>query len=312
MTLHSPDDFIAEFCDHLLIERGLAKNTIGAYRRDLKLFCRYAEEQDIAFPDAIDRQTIVRFLAWSRVRGAATATLRRRLSSLRTLYKFLATTDRTRNNPAREIPLAKDWSRLPRALSVTAVESLINAPAEAGRPYPSRDSTLLELLYSGGLRVSEACGASLGDLRRAERFMRVVGKGGKERLVPLGTVALERLDRYIGGERDRLETRPTSAVFLSQRGLALTRDWVYRMVRFYADYAGLPKWVTPHSLRHTYASHLLEGGADLRVVQELLGHADIRTTEIYTHVDRSQIMEEYQRIHIRARPRRPNDDDSSR
>lgn len=295
-----PAALIREFCDHLLVERGLAQNTIGAYRRDLKIFCGYLDDHGIAF-EHVDRQTIVRFLGWSRTQGSSTGTLRRRLSALRTLFKFLSVEHGFRENPAREIPLAKDWSRLPRALSVSEVERFVAAPGSAGRPYPSRDGTLLELLYSCGLRVSEICGLNLADLRAGERFMRVRGKGGKERLVPLGHVVLERLESYLRSERDRLETHPNSAVFLSKSGRRLTRDWVYRMVRFYAKYAALPDWVSPHSLRHTYASHLLEGGADLRVVQELLGHADIRTTEIYTHVDRSQIMEEYRRIHIRAK-----------
>ncbi len=295
------DQLEDNFLDYLRFECGLARNTIDAYRQDLVLFREFCAEIEVEYPGDVDRRTIVLFLGWCRDRGQATSSLRRHLSAVRGFYRFLGTIEVTDSDPASEVLFAKDWQRLPHILNPTQVEALLHAPDEFGTTTRVRDRAILELLYSAGVRVSELCGLELSRIFTEERYLRVRGKGDKERIIPVAERSLEWISRYRTGERqvvcDRAKINP-SIVFLSVRGRTLGRETVFRTVKKYAAAAGLPP-ISPHTLRHSYATHLLGGGAGLREVQELLGHADIRTTEIYTHVDRERVRQVHRDCHPR-------------
>ncbi|MGA1203589.1 MAG: tyrosine recombinase, partial [Planctomycetota bacterium] len=293
--LPPPPPEIEDFLTHLSVECGLAKNTCEAYRRDLERFRRFAASQALRFPEEIDRSAILAFLHEEVAAGSAVTSRRRRLSSIRGFYRYLVSDGRVPRNPVREVALPRDGRKLPPTLSVREIEALIAAAAESGTP--TRDAAIVELLYSTGLRVGELCGLAIGDLRPEDGFLRCIGKGEKERLVPLGDRALAAVVRY------RREERPESRrseLFLSVRGQPLTRETIARMVRRATLRAGLRGRVTPHTLRHSFATHLLEGGAGLREVQEMLGHADIRTTEIYTHIDHRRLKSPHRRHHPRG------------
>ncbi len=288
---------IAEFEAYLSLECGLAENTIQAYRRDLVRFAQFADDRRVQFPACIDRRTVLAYLEAERNRGSAVRSRRRRLSSLRTFYRYLVVEGRVGGNPATGIELPRDWRRLPRVLRPAEVERLVAAaesiPARTGR----RDRAIIELLYSSGLRVGELCGLRRSDLRLEEGFLRCLGKGSKERLVPMGAQAITAISCYLEAERP---TGGGDRLFLSVRGHPLTRETIARFMRRAALAANLERGITPHTLRHSFATHLLEGGAGLREVQEMLGHADIRTTEIYTHVDRKKLKETHRKHHPRG------------
>jgi len=289
---------IADFAAYLSLECGLAKNTVEAYRRDLARFARFARERRVRFPAGVDRRTVLSFLEAERERGSAVRSRRRRLSSLRTFFRYLVVEGRTAKNPATGLELPRDWRRLPRTLGPEAVARLVDAAADPEGRTPRRDRAIVALLHASGLRVGELCSLRLGDLRLSDGFLRCLGKGSKERLVPVGERAARAIAAYIEGERPA-DTR-ASELFLSVRGRPLTRETVARLLRRAALAAGLDPRTTPHTLRHSFATHLLEGGAGLREVQEMLGHADIRTTEIYTHVDRKRLKEAHAKFHPRG------------
>ncbi|MGE3966500.1 MAG: tyrosine-type recombinase/integrase, partial [Planctomycetota bacterium] len=226
------------------------------------------------------------------------ATLRRRISSVRTFYRFLSSEGRVARNPAEDLVLPKTWARLPIVLSTKQVFALLEAPSPATTKTPLRDRAILELLYGCGLRVSELCDLELRDVRSVDGFLRCRGKGRKQRLVPIGAKAVAALGAYL--ERERPRNPGQDFALLSIRGRRLGRELIFRLLRKYAGLAGLAGSVSPHTLRHSYATHLLEGGAGLREVQELLGHADIRTTEIYTHVDRHELKSLHRKYHPRG------------
>jgi len=289
---------IAEFSAYLGLECGLAKNTVEAYRRDLEHFARFAGERRVRFPAGVDRKTVLAFLEAERARGSAVRSRRRRLSSLRSFYRYLVVEGRQGKNPATGLELPRDWKRLPRTLRPAEVASLVAAAGDPAGRTPKRDRAIIELLHASGLRVGELCTLRVGDLRLADGFLRCLGKGSKERLVPVGERAARSIAAYLDGERPA--AAPAPALFLSVRGRPLTRETVARMLRRAALIAGLDPRTTPHTLRHSFATHLLEGGAGLREVQEMLGHADIRTTEIYTHVDRKRLKEAHRKCHPRG------------
>ncbi len=305
------DRSIAAYLDHLAVERGLAPRTIAAYRSDLSDFAdgRGVRASWDRSPDAA-----VSYLAGQArrgrpgVRGLAPSSLRRRTAVIRGFYRFAYGDDLIAVDVASHLPLPRQPRLLPETLSVTEVERLLEATSD-GRPADPvrvRDRALVELLYASGLRVSEAIGLDADDLSIEGAFVRVVGKGDRERLVPVGDVALEWLRRY------ETDPRPTwlslahvapdggGALFLTPRGRRLARQQAWAIVKAAAHEAGLSDRVTPHTLRHSFATHLLEGGADLRVVQELLGHASISTTQLYTHVTGERVKEVYARAHPRA------------
>ncbi len=288
---------VLDFLAYLSTECGLAENTIEAYRRDIARLQKYALENRVKFPGDIDRQTLIEFLEAERNHGSAVRSRRRRLSSIRGFYRFLIIDGRAKSNPAAEIELPKDWKKLPQTLNPGMVEQLIEGAAGLSEHTSRRDRAIVELLYSSGLRVGELCGLKCSDPRLEDGFLRCFGKGSKERLVPLGDRAATAIREYLAQERPDSKA---AQLFLSVRGRPLTRETISRMLRKAALAAGVDPKITPHTLRHSFATHLLEGGAGLREVQEMLGHADVRTTEIYTHVDRKRLKEVHGKFHPRG------------
>ena len=295
------DDVCREYLSYLRVERGSSQNTVAAYRRDLEHYCAYLAEQGIAGPMDATRDTITSFGANLARNGFATSSIKRHLSVLKGFYRFCVKEGYTQKNPADTVPLPKLPSSLPDVLSIDQVTRMLAEPFPE-TPLGLRDKAILEVLYGCGLRVSELTGLDLANTVLDEGFLYIRGKGDKERISPISGVALTALTAYLQDGRPALAARArqaTAAVFLNARGGRLTRKSVHAIV----EHAGLTigvKNLHPHTLRHSFATHMLEGGADLRVIQEILGHSDISTTQIYTHVDRSHIQSEYLSAHPRA------------
>jgi integrase/recombinase XerD len=274
-----------------------AERTVDAYRRDLADLATYLGGS----PTTAGSEEIERWLADLRARGQAPSSIARRAAAARTFYRHLIALGLRDDNPAADVDLPRRRRRLPRSLSLGEVERLIEA-ANGTTPRSLRDRALIELLYGGGLRVGEAVALRRGDVDLDTRLVRCVGKGDKERVVPLGAQAVEALRRYLARGRPYLDRRHRAEIFLNAQGGALTRAGAFLIVRRLAAKAGLdPERVHPHLLRHSFATHLLEGGADLRSVQEMLGHADLGTTEIYTHVSDRRRRDTYFQAHPHAR-----------
>ncbi len=292
--------FIDQFIEFLELERGLSPHTRAAYRTDLREFERFLAARRITSPGAIGRAEIVAFLMEGRDAGLRSTTIARRLAAIRSWFRYLHSEGLLAADVAETMDAPRLWRVLPDALTQREVDRLLAAP-DIDRPNGVRDRALLELLYATGLRVSEAAGLTLDRVRLEDRVLRCLGKGGRERVVPFGDTACAWLRRYLEEERPRLARRSgSSALFLSARGGALNRRTIWALVRRYAARAGLSKRVHPHTLRHTFATHLLANGAPLRVIQEMLGHADIATTQIYTHVDAGRLKQVHERFHPRA------------
>lgn len=288
-------EHIPVFLSHLGLERGLAENTVLAYGLDLEQFGRFHRDRSTRPPTSAD---IVDFLAALRTAGLASASLARKLSTLRGYFGFLVQERILDESPTDSVAPPRIGRHLPSVLSSEEVDRLLSAIGDD--PPGLRDRALLECLYSCGLRVSEAVGLDVDRLHLEERMVRVHGKGSKERLVPFGSVAADRLQSYLARARPLWTKGPTDAVFLNQRGGRLSRVACYQRLCAHARTAGLRQSVSPHVLRHSFASHLLEGGADIRFVKDLLGHASVATTEIYTHLTREKLMNDYRKYHPRA------------
>jgi integrase/recombinase XerD len=298
------DDLIDEFLGYLALERGASPHTLAAYRRDLSGYSAFMAGRGIDGPDAIERADLTAWLASLRDAGLAPSTIERRVAAAKSFHRFLVREGLATTHPTADLPLPATPDRLPDVVSIADVDRLLS------QPFPDdasglRDRAILEVLYGCGLRVSELVGLDAGDWDRSAGLLRVVGKGDKERVVPIAGAAQRALSEYLASGRPHLHAAKShrmtdpSAVFLNRRGGRLTRQAIHRMVRAYGGRVGLD--LHPHTLRHSFATHLLEGGADLRTLQEMLGHADITTTQIYTHVDRTHLVEEYLSTHPRAR-----------
>ena len=291
---------VEPFLDFLGLERGLRPRTQRAYRSDIGRFVAYLEEVGVAGLGEIDHQILDDYTAHLLQQGLAATTIRRAQSALRAYFGFLAGEGIVREDPTGRMGRPAGARKLPEFLNQDEAASLVEAVDPDSVVY-WRDRAVLELLYATGMRVSELTGLSLGDLDTEYGNALVLGKGGKERLVPVGTVALEVLGRYLGSVRPRLDRGVgKGALFLNQRGTRLSRMSVWTIVSRAATRAGIERRISPHTLRHSCATHLLEGGADLAAVQELLGHADISTTQIYTHLDREYLRETHRRFHPRG------------
>lgn len=296
------DGAIDGFLAHASAEKGLADATLGAYARDLGRLRGWAEDASLDGPAAVGPRQLRAFLVTAADELAARSRARL-VSTLRSFYRFLAAEGEVQDDPTLLILAPRTGRKLPRVLGREQVARLLETP-DTTRPGGLRDAVVLELLYGCGLRVSELCGLDLSDLDAREALLRVRGKGRKERIVPVGRPALDAVRAWLEGERgDFLGEHRSSALLLNRRGGRLSRVSVWSRLKALSRAAGLGEDLSPHVLRHTYATHLLEGGADLRVVQELLGHAAISTTEIYTHVDRAYLAEAYRSAHPRARRR---------
>ena len=290
----------SRFLDYLQIERGLSRNTVAAYGRDLVDLEAYLRDaQGVSLAEATP-EMLTSYLASLQVRGLSHSTIARRTSSIHSFYGFLRLEGELVSDPANEIHVHSGPRRLPRALSLQDVERLMAVPAGSD-PTSLRDKSMLELMYAAGLRVSELVGLNLNDVDMEDGFVDCRGKGGRERFVPVGAYALQALEAYLQHGRPTMRPRPdTVALFISRRGKRLTRQAFWKILKQAAERAGVTQDVSPHTLRHSFATHLLENGADLRSVQEMLGHADISTTQIYTHVGKGYLDDVYRRSHPRA------------
>lgn len=298
MTLQ---DNLADYLRYAQVERGLSENTIASYRQDLQTFLDFLvkEKQNTWEVEAVE---IDLFLGKLRDEGKATSSISRMLSSLRKFYQWLLRQDIIKSDPLVKIDSPKQEKRLPLALSEAEVDKLLVQP-NIKKASGIRDRAILETLYATGMRVSELINLQMGDLHQDIKLIKVLGKGSKERLVPISNVALSWIDEYDKQVRQKQILKVgsfTDTIFLNQRGGKLSRQAVWQLIKKYCQTAGITKNVTPHTLRHTFATHLLENGADLRVVQELLGHSDISTTQIYTNLTQKHIMEVYRNTHPRA------------
>lgn len=287
-------EHIEKFLKHLEVERGASEHTLRAYRKDLEMFMQSLPEGDV-LPEASDVRS---FLASEVSSGHAKSTASRRLAAVRSFFKYLHREGVVKKNPAKLVTSPKLPRTLPRFLSIDEAFELMDKPEPIGFE-AARDKAILELAYSSGLRVSELVGLDVGDLDAKQAMVRVRGKGKKERMVPVGSKALEAVKSYMV-ER-MLKGVSEKALFLSIRGGRLSDRSVRRMVRKYSNMMAMSGKVTPHTLRHTFATHLLHGGADLRAIQEMLGHASLSTTQKYTHLDIAKLMEVYDKAHPLAR-----------
>ena len=299
-TPPSPDALIDQFLNYLLVEKGLAQKTLEAYSRDIIRYRNFlAENNSTAFSEE-DAPLILKHLILLRKDGLKARSRARHLVAIRGFYRFLVQEKILPNDPARLIDLPKSGLKLPHVLSREEIEFLLNAP-DTRKPIGVRDTAMLELLYAAGLRVSELINLKLQDINLEAGFVRIFGKGSKERIVPIGSHAREKVSTYIKAVRSRRLKQTTSPyLFIARAAKPMTRQGFWKLLRRYALQAGLKKKITPHSLRHSFASHLLEGGADLRAVQIMLGHVDISTTQIYTHVTRDHLKKLHQKFHPRG------------
>ena len=290
---------IEEFLNYLSVERGLSPNTLGAYRCDLTQFLVWLQRRRITSWTTSTREHVTTFMMDGKQRGLSAVSIARKLAAIRVCYRYLVAQRYLPQDPTSTIESPKLWRRLPDTLSVADVERLL-AQATPKDWRGIRDAACLELLYATGMRVSELARLRLSDLHLDAGFVRCFGKGSKERIVPLGRKAQAALQRYLASVRPTLARKHgDDHVILSQQGHGLTRQMLWVLLKRYAREAHLRQRITPHSLRHSFATHLLERGADLRIVQELLGHANISTTQRYTHVDRSRLKAVHERYHPR-------------
>ena len=294
------EQYLDHFMNHLTVERGLAVNTLEAYGRDLTRYLDFLEKESIASIDDIAGVHVVRFLSSLKDEGLAPRSRTRSLVAIRGFHKFLVAEKITQTNPAGRIESMRLMQSLPDTLTPREVEKLLASSGES-TPIGLRDRAMLELLYATGLRVSELVGLKLGDVQAMIGCVRTLGKGRKERIVPVGEAALVEIDTYLRHARPVLEKKSGSSyLFLNRSGKGLTRQGFWKIIKRRALQAGIRKNITPHTLRHSFATHLLENGADLRAVQAMLGHADISTTQIYTHVTRDRLRRLHEQFHPRG------------
>lgn len=295
---------LTEYLDYLRVEKGSSRNTVAAYGRDCRSWVAWLGERGVTEPGQVTHDLVERYAAHLHDEGRAASSVERAVSAIKGLHKFLYLDGEAATLPTSDIKLPKKPDRLPQSLPVEAVFALLDQPFD-DTPQGARDHAILEVLYGCGLRVSELTGLDLDACYLDEGFVRIYGKGSKERLVPLVGTALRTLSDYIACVRPSLHAardlvQDPRAVFLNARGGRITRQAVHHIVERAGMAVGIPG-LHPHTLRHAFATHMLSGGADLRVLQEILGHADIATTQIYTHVDREHVREEYFAAHPRAR-----------
>ncbi|WP_134683221.1 site-specific tyrosine recombinase XerD [Brevibacillus migulae] len=294
------DMLIDQFIHFLAVEKGLAANTLESYQRDMVAYTTYLRNHGVNEIHDSSRTHIIGYLLSLQEKGRATATLSRNMASIRAFYQFLVRDKHLDKDPSIHLETPKIEKRLPKVLSIEEVERLLEGPA-LHNPAGIRDKAMLELLYATGIRVSELVSLSIGDVNLEMGFVKCLGKGSKERIIPLGSMANQIVRQYIEAGRPKLlKQSHETALFLNHLGKQITRQGFWKIIKRYAEQVNIRTEITPHTLRHSFATHLLENGADLRSVQEMLGHADISTTQIYTHVTRTRIKDVYAKTHPRA------------
>ncbi|MHB8908803.1 MAG: site-specific tyrosine recombinase XerD [Syntrophales bacterium] len=291
---------IDEYVNFLAVEKGASRNTLESYSRDLNRYAAFIRGLKIDEMQAIGPGELISYLAHLRGEGLGANSVNRALAAIRGFYKYLLRAGKLESTPVAHVELARIWMHLPDVLSREEMGLVLSQPGSA-TPAALRDTAMLELMYATGVRVSELIDLTLNSINWQVGYLVALGKGGKERIVPIGSTAYDRVKRYIDEARPRLlKGRPNDRLFLNRSGGGLTRQGFWKIVKKYAERANLGKKVHPHTFRHSFASHLLEGGADLRSVQIMLGHADISTTQIYTHVTRDRLKEVHRKYHPRG------------
>jgi integrase/recombinase XerD len=294
------DTLADQYFNYLLVEKGLSSKTLDSYGSDMAMYLSFLEENKIIDISETDTPVILKHLISMRDAGLGARSRARHLVTIRGFYRFLVQEKILKHDPTRLIDLPKSGLKLPDVLSVEEVRLLLSTP-DTKTPAGSRDTAMIELLYAAGLRVSELINLKLQDVNLEAGFVRVFGKGSKERVVPIGLFAKQRIDDYLKTARPLiLKNIPSRYLFVARAGKPMTRQGFWKLIKRYALKAGFNKRITPHSLRHSFASHLLEGGADLRAVQVMLGHVDISTTQIYTHVAREHLKKIHEKFHPRG------------
>lgn len=296
------NDSIEDYLHFIKVERQLSDNTLQSYKRDLVAYARHIHhEQQIMEFDKVIREHILLYLDSLRSVGKSSKTISRQISSIRSFHQFLLREKVTNQDPTVHLEMPKKELSLPKVLSIEEIDALLTAPS-VEKPQGTRDIAILEMMYGSGMRISELIELNLEDVHMTMGFVRVFGKGGKERIIPLGRSAISACVNYLEQARPQLlgNAPKNDAFFITQRGKRFTRQGCWKIIKEHAAEAGISKEITPHVLRHSFATHLIENGADLRAVQELLGHADISTTQIYTHVSKTRLSEVYKQFHPRA------------
>ena len=298
---------IDNFLNYLAVEKGFPQNTIAAYRNDLNQLASFIEEEAAkrgSIPPwaSFDRQAMLSYLLDLRQRNYAATTIARKVAAVRSLFKFMVAEGVIKANPIQDVRSPKIGKSLPKPISFSQVRLLIEQPSKLSTPEAKRDRAMLELLYASGMRVSELVSLNLGDVDLENGYVRCLGKGNKERVIPIYEQAVLAVKEYIEETRPQVvHNDEEKALFLNPRGERLTRQGFWQKLKEYAKSANLESGVTPHTLRHSFATHMLSGGADLRSVQELLGHANISTTQVYTHLTTEHIRRTYEQSHPRAK-----------
>ncbi|MDW7740161.1 MAG: site-specific tyrosine recombinase XerD [Bacillota bacterium] len=291
---------LGHYSNYLAVEKGLSQNTLESYRRDLKKFITFMHKHEKTKPVDISRSDLNMFIIELKKNGHATSSISRCIASIRSFFTFLLNEGMIESNPALELETPRIEKKLPRVLTTKEVDDLLSQPI-AGKNNGLRDKAMLELLYASGIRVSELVSLNLTDFDPKVGYLRCRGKGMKERIVPIGSVAINSVNEYIKGARSKLlKNNGEISLFVNQHGKRMTRQGFWKILKKYARKSNINGEITPHTLRHSFATHLLENGADLRSVQEMLGHSDISTTQIYTQITRKKIREVYDKTHPRA------------
>jgi len=287
---------LKQFLNYIRLEKGLAENSCLAYKNDLNLFTIFIQKLNINKWENVKSENIVEFLKERRNKNMESSTVSRELISLRVFFRFLASENLIKADICTKVESPKLWKLLPDVLSEENVKALINAPQQ-NSVIGIRDKAMLELLYATGLRVSELVNLKIQNINLETKFLRCFGKGGKERIVPIGSYAVKTINNYL---KTRNKKDPKNFLFITSRKTKMTRENFWKRINYYAKVAAIPQKIYPHLLRHSFATHLLSHGADLRVVQEMLGHADISTTQIYTHVDHQRLKNVHKLFHPRG------------
>ena len=294
------ENYVQHFISYLASERGLAQNTLESYGRDLRYFQQYLENNRLTFATGSTNEIIRTYLDELKKQGKAVSTISRNLAALKSFYQYLLKEQYLDADPASKIESPKLEKKLPQVLSVQQVELLLKQP-NINLPAGLRDKAMLELLYATGIRVSELITINVNDVNLELGYIKCFGRGAKERVVPLGSISSKCVSQYLRKGRTALvRSKQEEAMFVNHHGRRLTRQGFWKIIKKYALEAHIEQKITPHTLRHSFATHLLENGADLRSVQEMLGHADISTTQIYTHVTKNRLKEVYDKAHPRA------------
>ncbi|MDD5614381.1 MAG: site-specific tyrosine recombinase XerD [Candidatus Omnitrophica bacterium] len=289
---------LKDFLSYLGLERGLSENTVKAYNKDLSKFYGFIQSRKVDLK-SVRRDLISDYLWSEREKGKESSTVARNLVSIKSFFRFLTREGHVDEDPTEAMDSPKLWKKLPEVLSVNEVEKLLNS-AEGRSPQAIRDRAILELLYASGLRISELVNLKVFDVNLDVGFLKCKGKGGKERIVPVGSEAAKAIQRYLKEARAKYLKKSSDFLFLNRSGEKISRQTCWKIIKKHAVLSGIKKYISPHTLRHSFATHLLEHGADLRSVQEMLGHANISTTQIYTHVDREYLKQIHKKYHPRS------------